>query len=230
MDDGRRTTLTTTTRQTTQDTRYISYRGKRGTCVTVQCRTFCTLVQNVRHPTYTPADLWKLIDHSRIVVILLQKSNDVLQTAHQPLTINKREGEGGMESGKTLQRTNVVANKFNSNDVASNNFLTRSAQKSKTRYVEWYNELVPFYVRYRCVQGTGRWVPGNNEEGVNAYGQVTWGTWSLVTRTLYVRSRTVCIAMCHCSVVLSCTTHEQNCTGVHCTNTSWYGCGLAGEL
>ena len=58
----------------------------------------------------------------RIVIIPLCKSNDVLQRAHHPLTINKREGEGRLESGKTLKPTNVVAKQFDSNNVASNNF------------------------------------------------------------------------------------------------------------
>ena len=77
-----------------------------------------------------------------------------------------------MISRKKQIPKNVVANKFDSNNVASNNFLTRCARKTNTRYVAWYNELVPFYVRYRFVKGIRRLVPGNNK-GVNAYSQVT---------------------------------------------------------
>ena len=39
-----------------QHSRYVSYHGQRDTGVTVQCRTFCTLVHSVRHPTHTTAD------------------------------------------------------------------------------------------------------------------------------------------------------------------------------
>ena len=76
----------------------------------------------------------------------MQKGNDVLQKAHQPLTINKRNGRGGEEWAKEQQRTNVVAKEVVRNDVASINFLTRCARKTNTRYVAWYNEIVPFYV------------------------------------------------------------------------------------
>ena len=114
-----------------------------------------------------------------ILPILLQKGNDVLQKAHQPLTINKRNGGGEEWAKGEQQRTNVVAKEFDSNDVASINFRTRCARKSKK--IHWMVQRPCTILRTIArVNTTRRWVPGNNER-VNSYRQVTWGTWSLMT-------------------------------------------------
>ena len=117
-----------------------------------------------------------------ILAIALQKGNDVLQKAHQPLTINNRNGRGGEEWEKEHQGTNVVATEVVRNDVASINFLTRCARISKKIHCMVQRpSAILRTIAY--INKTRRWVPGNNER-VNSYRQVTWRTWSFGTHVV----------------------------------------------
>ena len=81
-----------------------------------------------------------------ILTILFQKGNDVLQKAHQPLTIKQRKGGGeewakGSSNGQMSLQTNSTATTLH------RIIFWPAAHKNRKRYIEWYNNLVPFYVR-----------------------------------------------------------------------------------